>query len=105
MKFQFHWPSVGLEVGTLTSDEISDAIHKAGIREVARRSGLSPTTVSMWASGKFKLPWDSAMAIVQAVDLEEDMWLATFYERMAAAEKLGWTFHPEDAKTRKEREE
>ena len=105
MKFQFHWPSVGLEVGTLTSDEISDAIHKAGIREVARRSGLSPTTVSMWASGKFKLPWDSAMAIVQAVDLEEDMWLATLYERMAAAEKLGWTFHPEDAKTRKEREE
>ena len=104
MKFQFHWPSVGLEVGTLTSDEISDAIHKVGIREVARRSGLSPTTVSMWASGKFKLPWDSAMAIVQAVDLEEDMWLATFYERMAAAEKLGWTFHPEDAKNRKESE-
>jgi len=104
VKYQFHWPSVGLDVGTLTSDEICDAIHKAGIREVARRSGLSPTTVSMWASGKSKLPWDSAMSIMRAVDMEESMWTATIYDRMTAAEKLGWTFHPEDAKNRKESE-
>lgn len=105
MKFQFNWPGVGLDPGTYTSDEICDAIHKAGIREVARRSGLSPTTVSMWASGKFKLPWDSAMAIVRSVDLEEAMWLDTLYDRMDAAEKLGWNFHPKDAKTRKEMSE
>lgn len=36
--------------------------------------------------------------------MEESMWTATIYDRMTAAEKLGWTFHPEDAKTKEERE-
>jgi len=105
VKYQFHWPSVGLELGTKPSDYISEAIRAKGIREVARLTGLSPTCVSMWASGKFKLPWDSAMAIMRAVDMEESMWSATIYDRMTAAEKLGWTFHPEDATTKEEREQ
>ena len=71
MKFQFNWPGVGLEPGTLTSDEDMRRHPQGRDSRVARRSGLSPTTVSMWASGKFKLPWDSAMSIVRSVDMEK----------------------------------
>ena len=92
-------------MGTKPSDHIAEAIRAKGIREVARLTGLSPTCVSMWASGKFKLPWDSAMSIMRAVDMEESMWSATIYDRMTAAEKLGWTFRPEDATTKEEREQ
>lgn len=106
MKFTFRWPSVGLEVGTLLSDEFSDTIlTKIGVREMARRCSLSPTTVSMFAAGKVKLPWPTVMGMATECGLEESLWTATIYDRMDAAEKLGWNFHPKDAKTRKEMSE
>lgn len=103
MKFTFRWPSVQLEVGTLMGDEFGDAIHnKIGVREVARRCNLSPTTVSQFAAGKVKLPWPTMMRMAEECGIEEAVWLETLYDRMAAAEKLGWDFHPQDSVKRKE---
>jgi len=35
---------------------------------------------------------------------EESLWIATIYDRVDAAEKLGWDFHPQDSVKRKEQE-
>ena len=105
MKFTFRWPSVGLEVGTLFSDEFRDTIlTKIGVREMARRCSLSPTTVSLFAAGKIKLPWPTVMSMAAECGLEENLWTATIYDRVDAAEKLGWDFHPQDSVKRKEQE-
>lgn len=94
MRFTYREPSVALDVGTMLSDLIADAIHNIkGVREVARETGLSPTIVSHWANGKVKLPWSTAMRICESVGKVEDLWTATIYDRVVAAERLGFDFH------------
>jgi DNA-binding transcriptional regulator YdaS (Cro superfamily) len=94
MQLRTRQPSVRLEPGKPASDSIADAArNRVGVRETARRSGLSPTAVSLWIGGRSFLPWDSAMAIAQAVGCESHLWTATLHDRIAAAEALGWDFH------------
>jgi transcriptional regulator with XRE-family HTH domain len=94
VKFRYKEPSVGLEVGSLPSDQIGDAIRNVkGVREVARLTGLSPTTVSQWANGKVMLPWSTAMRICDAVGHSESLWTSTLWDRVSACERLGFDFH------------
>lgn len=37
-------------------DAIVRAVRRVGVREVARRTRLSPTTISRWINGRFALP-------------------------------------------------
>lgn len=58
--------------------------------------------MSLFAAGKVKLPWPRVMGMAIECGLEESLWTATIYDRMDAAEKLGWNFHPKDSVKRKE---
>lgn len=107
MKFKYREPGVRLEVGTLPSDFIADAIFNVvGVRETARLAGVSAASVSEWAHGKCVLPWSTAMRIVKAVGQEDSMWTVTLYDRVSACERLGFDFHDrlEDAQARDRRE-
>lgn len=107
MKFKYREPGVGLEVGTMPSDLIADAIFNVvGVRETARLAGVSAAVVSEWAHAKCSLPWSTAMRISKAVGMEDSLWCATICDRVSACERLGFDFHDrlEDAQARDRRE-
>jgi len=55
-------PSLTIEHGRDLDSAIVNAIYDAGIRHVAVRAGVSPSTVSHWLNGKpIRLPLVKAM--------------------------------------------
>lgn len=94
MKFRYKEPSVELEPDSQPSDSIKDSIQvRIGVRETARRVGLSSTIVSQWARGRVMLPWSTAMRICDAVGHAESLWTSTLWDRVSACERLGFDFH------------
>ncbi len=94
MILKFREPSVRLENGTLSSDEISTRIfNEIGVRKMAKLVGKSPTTISLFAHGKLALPLSVVLNIANECGMENSVWVGTLYARIEAAERLGFTFN------------
>lgn len=94
MILKFREPSVRLENGTLSSDEISSRIfNEIGVRKMAKLVGKSPTTISRFAHGELALPLSVVLNIANECGMENSVWVGTLYARIEAAERIGFTFN------------
>lgn len=47
--------------------DLEPVIREVGVREVARRTGLSPATISLWLSGRNDMSYQNVRSIAHAV--------------------------------------